>query len=291
MKKMKLAIASASMLAAGGAFALGYDADATTPSGDRLTERHVWQTALEPGECQGLCTATNAEETEVLGIVNIANATGCTPAATTCTPAPAVPDTYCGGNLTSTTSCAADYPGGFSSNAPVLQTVSVFSPQADPSAGNSIESELGQDTAPITVPFAWKIETNAIGKITAGWWLADTTFNGVTVIGFVNLSDSSAGTGASLTTYYSNPAGIATVDIDCFLDGDSTDCGIDNGGGGADFANGDVVFSNYTDASYITEACDEISGKAVPMPAFAAAALGLGLVGVTVLTGRRRQVK
>lgn len=40
----------------------------------------------------------------------------------------------------------------------------------------------------------------------------------------------------------------------------------------------------------ITTSCGN-GGKAVPMPAFAAAALGLGLVGVTLLTGRRKSMK
>lgn len=56
------------------------------------------------------------------------------------------------------------------------------------------------------------------------------------------------------------------------------------------------VFSSSAPFAYLT--CDldprydcATSGKAVPVPAFAAAALGLGMVGVTFLTSRRRAVK
>lgn len=55
------------------------------------------------------------------------------------------------------------------------------------------------------------------------------------------------------------------------------------------------------DVNYISEfdyvtcdtsrACGASGAKAVPVPAFAAAALGLGLLGVTLVTGRRRKIK
>lgn len=56
----------------------------------------------------------------------------------------------------------------------------------------------------------------------------------------------------------------------------------------------DWVWTNAGPIGYqtcdITAACAS-GGKAVPMPAFAAVALGLGLIGATVLTGRRRKVQ
>lgn len=57
-----------------------------------------------------------------------------------------------------------------------------------------------------------------------------------------------------------------------------------------------LVFQDVVKIDYATKECglnDSCAGagKAVPMPAFAAATLGLGLLGVTALTGRKRKVK
>ena len=57
------------------------------------------------------------------------------------------------------------------------------------------------------------------------------------------------------------------------------------------------VSSGWTEVSYLncdSDSTDSVCGelqKAVPVPAFAAAALGLGLFGITYLTARRRAVK
>ena len=298
MKMIKLAIVSTAITLSSGSLAIGYDANSTQPSGDRITERHVWQTKLATSDCNSLCQALHlvgGEETEMIGIFSIANATGCTPSATQCNLAPAEADTYCGGNLSSTTSCDTDFgTGNYSSNAPNQDTLSQFSPLANPTGipEQPISIEFGTDNVFLTAPFAWKLETNVKGKITDGFYITEITFLGVSTLVAVNFSDASSSTGASLTVYTSNPTGSQTIDIDCLLDGDSTDCNVDNGGGGTDWINGDVVFNNYTPLSYITGASDEVGGaKAVPMPAFAAAALGLGLMGVSLLTGSRRRMK
>lgn len=288
LNAIKLAVASAAMALTGGAFAMGYDSVETNPSGNRTVERHVWQTALEDGECTGLCQLTNSDNTEVQGIISIANATSCQEIGGLCDPLPTQVDIYCGGDLSSTTSCDADYGvGNYSSNAPAQDMLTVFAPFANTLGGQDRYPELGEFGNPganPTTTFAWKLTTAENGKITDGWYVADTSYQGTTVIGFVNMNDANTTTGHSLTTYYGT---ITSLDLDCFLDGNTTDCTT------GDFSMGPfATFSNFTALGYITAGVADIgSSKAVPVPAFAAAALGVGLVGITVLTGRRRQVK
>ena len=86
---------------------------------------------------------------------------------------------------------------------------------------------------------------------------------------------------------------LPTIDDAAAIFADITDGTIPTGTFGA---TNTWAFSSGAPFAYLT--CDldpsydcATTGKAVPVPAFAAAALGLGMVGVTFLTSRRRAVK
>lgn len=65
--------------------------------------------------------------------------------------------------------------------------------------------------------------------------------------------------------------------------------GFDAGAGDTPWGLVALIDIAYTTCDTVTE-CGQF-GKSVPVPAFAAASLGLGLLGITYLTGRRRTIK
>lgn len=302
--KIKMIAATIAAAFSTSAFSIGYDAEGSPLSGDAQYERHVWQTYTAVCEAPpaGLCAATGSTDGEVLGIIGFSNASQCTLSGGVCVPTPATKDRYCGnkaGNPAIGTPDCTGTPAGTTldtSSVPNQDALWVYSPNAA-----AITSELGSlqtavaavgaDTGSTTT-YAWDFTTDVNGKIICepgfdSFYVADTQYQSNTIVGIVNLCDTASPTGASLTTYVGD---ITLLDLSCILGAGGTANNVCNSGTYGDPAG--LTYSASNPLSYITEASDEVGGgKAVPMPAFAAAALGLGLIGVTTLTGRRRQVK
>ncbi|RZV59584.1 MAG: hypothetical protein EX270_01270 [Pseudomonadales bacterium] len=114
------------------------------------------------------------------------------------------------------------------------------------------------------------------GKIIGGWIRVTTGFNGATFYGLQDYDDRSS-------NVYSGCASQPSADqIRSMNDG------------GASTPVAGCVLDTTADLFYLScdsqTGCGEL-GKAVPIPAFAAATLALGLAGITYLTSRRRTVK
>lgn len=292
LNRMKLAVAAAAGIASSSAMAIGYDAASETVTGKTEREMHVWQVAslFEQGECTtAVCLGLGGGNTEILGIIDVPNKTLCVEAGDgSCDTFPQVEDRYCGGAAP----CAghtndlgqADTPdtAAFTPDHKVLRVYSANQ------TANKFQS-LGTDTlfpdasgnlVPITKFHSWDFTTAPNGKITSGYYIADTTFFGTTIIGIVDFDN----------RVLINMSGtIANVNISCYQN-TNTEAGYE---ACAALETG-VTYSNFSDASYITipdTEQDSDLAKSVPVPAFAAAALGLGLVGITAMTSRRRQLK
>ena len=132
------------------------------------------------------------------------------------------------------------------------------------------------------LPFSFRSATNfntsALGKITDGVVLADSGLTATGTIGVFFWPE-------QIIRTYRGDSSSANFNIPCATDlsQDFLTCG-----GTAGDASTHVTPAAEQPFAYVT--AEPSTGKAVPVPAFAAAALGLGLVATTILTGRRRNV-
>ena len=146
-------------------------------------------------------------------------------------------------------------------------------------------------------PDVFEITTNAEGKITGGWY----AFTAVNQAGEPRLIitdwDQSPiqAIGFASGTIGDDFSGLPTIAEVKSILADINAGNPPTAGYGAVYGpNADWKIQGVLDVSYetcdITFECGQF-GKSVPVPAFAAASLGLGLLGITYLTGRRRAIK
>ena len=126
-------------------------------------------------------------------------------------------------------------------------------------------------------PTAWDLTTDVQGKITGGWVFneSNSPSTGEPVYNF-NSFDKRRAITLNVCT-----GGEPTIgDAEAVMDGGAVPAG--------------CTLTHHGDLAYetcdLTDECGQLS-KSVPVPAFAAAALALGLAGITLVTSRRRSIK
>jgi len=259
-----------------------------TVTGSNPVEDHWIQSYTPISDCGPACSAALLGRSELIIHMELENQSGCMTAGVACAdPGVATTDTYNG----NAGGGASTQGGAASGTVPAVPKLSLFTPQKIGDAVNGAPHyiNLGQDDINAFSLTDWNFQTNAAGKVTTGH-----------IIGFINLGPGAQIIGTfnfdtgTLTTYY-GPEPLTAAEHTCLInsphdpDTDGNPATDDNCED--DLVNGGVLSRNAA-FSYINVGEEELEfGKAVPVPAFAAAALGLGLIGITILTGRRRQIK
>lgn len=269
--QIKLAITAATSIAAAAlstsAMSFAYQGtDELELLGTSPTELHAYTMRTRDGiECVAGDPCDPGENT-LDQVFQIPNKTVCTGVVgTSCTGYPQVADNYCSAGASSCTQDADDISG---SHNPTFLVTRFY----DASDNGYL------DLNAISAIDEWDLRTNEKGMITSGWYLANTTLGpGVNIVGVIDFD----------RKIQINLRGdIANVDEDCYL------AGADRAAWQACATAQGVTYSSFGNIAYMTVPMGQGgSEKAVPVPAYAAAALGLGLVGVTMLAGRRRKVQ
>ncbi len=151
-------------------------------------------------------------------------------------------------------------------------------------------------------PNCYRFVTNADGKITSGTYatlfvVPDGT-GGLFNVGNYTFFD----TRSTMTTVCATTNGPTLAQAEAWNTGYQAAGGYGAADGDASFGIGSIIGGTSCQVATVFQLvynhCDsdrgqcigQASAKAVPVPAYAAAVLGLGLVGVTLLTGRRKSV-
>lgn len=263
---MKTPFKSLLLLAAGlpllgmsaGANAMAYDSLGADMHGGSPRELQAFTATVEsadPSVCGAGCLTNfgyDGINNYVMAYDNLTPAAGSTGAATF----PQAEDHYVGTCATGTEPCAG---------APFYLVYDAFLPHLIGAAPTQY------DLAPGSTIRRWDFTTGPNGKIIDGWIVHESLFGSVftTFVDFTNSAfcSMSGGTAvdvnvSSIRTSGCNPTGTAPLTWDATHNFAYVTCDI-------------------------TSECGQLS-KSVPVPAFAAAALAIGLVGVTALTRRRR---
>ena len=277
MKKTQLIVALAAATGASGAFAFAYDSTTDQPVGTAAIERHAVSFTTEVTDCStsfdltgdtvpdNACLLAESQDSEFSASFEVANATTCSNGLGAACIAANVADTYTDG--TALTNLGAAW---------------LHSP--------ANTNPLGGRDIPLTTTFSdfSNYTTDANGKITSGVVVADSDFTSLSTIGVFFFPEQRIRTyrGDTTSSFYNNACAtnLGVSFEACIAINPSTDP--------ADqAANPSIVPASEQDFDYLTADVSGTSSKAVPVPAFAAAALGLGLVGVTIASGRRRSLK
>ena len=295
MKNIKLmtsaigaACATSALLMSANTFALGYDSSSDAPSGGREDELHAVQATTEAGDCAPdpanpgttFCDSSFSNDSEFTSIFVVDNASPCVPIAAlggACRNVGAgvgavsanVTDNYSGGAFE-----AAVGP------TPTVQYGSVFLPDCPEAAA---AGACFREFSLTSTFYSWNFNTAANGMITDGFLIADSNFgSGAATAGVFIFPE------LVFRTYRgAAPAGFPTVaDRDCVVDpnADYLTCWASASAGTGPSSESQFDYLTYPSVDFQLV-------KSVPVPAFAAAILGLGLVGITLLTGHRRKIK
>lgn len=269
MKKLQLITGLTLAVASSSVFALGYTSTTDAPVGTSLVERHAIQFTTEASDCfdsplvgGNVCVGAGSQDSEFTVVFENNNLTTCVSPAGTCDPNN-VADSYVDGT-----------------NLAPLGAARVHSP-------NNTTGGILRDL-PLATTFSdlSSYGTDANGKITSGVIIADSDFAGVGTIGVFFFPEMIVRTFRGVST---SPE----FDVTCATNLGATfsDCGSDILGGEIDGTN-DVIGASEQSFDYVTTPMGQSdASKAVPVPAYAAAALGLGLVGITIASSRRRTVR
>ncbi len=266
MNKTRIFSGLLGLFASASVFALGYQSMSEPPSGARAKEIHAVQFKTEAADCPVLavCLAAASVNSEFSAIVEVTNTTTCSSATGTCTPVPAV-DNYAGfGGIPSV---------GATPSAPYS---TIFLPGCPVGSAPCL-----RDLVLSSSFYAWDFNTDESGKITDGYFIADSTFAGSGTVGVFIFPD------MVVRTYRGDGAtGLPTPgDVACAADTstDFTTCWVDDAGSTDDGPATEQEFD------YVTVPMDDLTlTKSVPMPAFAALVLAGGLASITLVTRRRR---
>jgi len=270
MKTIKIIAGGLGLMMSATSFGLGYDsAGDDKPTGARASEVHGVQFTTRLSDCPdpAVCAAAASGDSEFTAILEVQNLSTCASPTGTCTPATAV-DNYVG-----------DLGTAVSGVAPASPYTNIFLPACPVGAAACL-----RDLPLSSTFYDWDFTTDANGKIVSGHAIADSTFATSGTVGVFVWPEK------VIRTYRGDAStGLATqAAVDCAVDlsQDFTTCWIDDAATPADGPSAEQDFE------YVTypESTGDLT-KTVPVPAFAAALLGLGLVAITVMTGRRRQIK
>lgn len=246
-------------------FGLAYDSTTDAPGGTAELEHHAFVFKTELANCAStaFCSAAGSIDSDFISVFSLTNTTTCSAALGTCS-AVNVADTYTGA-------------GGASTNGGGVPT-DVFTRVHSPNCNVGGPIPCLRDILLNTSFDEWNFTANEIGKLSSGYVIADSDFAGNGTIGAFNLD-------TMIVRTYRGTTADATFNSACAVDpnADYLTCMA------ATQTTGPATEQPF---QYITTPMSDLElAKAVPVPAFAAAILGLGLVAITVLTGRRRQVK
>lgn len=261
---------------------------ATNPSAPANPVEDHWIQSYTPTDDCGLaCQGASLQRSELIIHMELNNQSGCmTPGVACSDPGIATTDTYNG----SKSGGASTQGGAAIGGTPAVPKLGLFTPAKSGIATTAPHYiNLGQDDINAFSLTDWSFQTNAAGKVTTGH-----------IIGFIDLGPGSQIIGTfnfdtgTLTTYY-GPEPTTAAEHACLInsphDADTDGVPTTDDNCEDDLVAGGILSRNAA-FSYINAGEEELEfGKAVPVPAFAAAALGFGLIGITVLTGRRRQIK
>jgi len=268
---LALAVASAAGLAASGAHATPYDSVVLT--GGDPNEAHDLGFVVDI--CIADCVDNLGTGLEVDLVINIPNASPML--GTAGAPiSPTVSDRYACRAPTGLANENSSFDASGNCVGVTLATNNGFFP-----AGGNILLEI-----PFTSTMQrYEFLTDEEGKITSGFYLADFVFDGIPFLLYVNIDERFfCGVGGGVFSDYDMAAvnaSAASGSFDC-LAGQLPGFFLSSA---ASPAEGSALSYNTCD---VRDACGG-GGKAVPVPALAAATLGLGLVGVTLLTGRKKK--
>ncbi len=254
--KLKQAIKVAAGLATVAVATTATAFDSTPLSGGASTEIHAYD--FKVTECLAGCVATGGNDYELMSSYILPNPSPATGAFTE----PQVVDTLEGSFDASGNLVVVQGPAG---QFPTSGTASSYFPAF------AFTSVTGGSSA-----LRWDVTTAPNGKIIDGWVLYNSLYGGTnfTVIDFL-------ATGESCTYSGADPYAFVPDDHCGPSDGWNTPLSPLPTGAAKD-AFGTIAYLT-CDVDF---ECGQF-GKSVPVPAFAAAALGLGLFGITYLSGRR----
>lgn len=269
MKAIKLVAGGIGLIASMSTFGFGYDGVSNPIAGTSGIERHAFVNFGDPAGClnPAFCAGADSDNSESQIQLTVTNTSTCTLPTGPCIAANVV-DTYQGTGGAATLGVA-----------PTVDSFQIHSPECD----QPTNTNCGRDLPLVTALAGWDFITDATGKITSGYLYGDSGFG--SPAGTVGVFILEADGTKELRTYR---GGSSQLILACAIDinADPSTCWTDDPGTPLDGPAGASSFA------YITVPMVEGSlNKAVPVPAFAAAALGLGLIAITVLTGRRRQIK
>lgn len=286
MKFNKLTAAILGSIAASSTMAINYDG-AEPPVGSRLAEWHAFSATSSSGtECAPSGDNCGSSlESEFQAIITVLNKSSCTALTGVCTNNPGA-DSYANGDTVSFFD--ATVPGVVAAPALSVLGAHFHAPACD----YTNDLTCGRDFNLTNIICDYNFTTDENGKINSGFIVAESSLGGAApIIGQFNFDNGSA----ELRSYgvacdIDASGNLTNFDQTCLADPTQTPVGGAEGcftGTGFETDNG--VHRTTQPVDYVTAVAG--GGKAVPMPAYAAAALGLGLVGVTVLTGRRKALK
>jgi len=293
-----LALLSSNALATGGT----WDTSKSTFEGNSPFQYHNISYALTPAVCAAGCIAVNAEGQESHLQLVVTNKDGAffpgsaTNLDTLTKPVPADGQVYQSTNVGGADPLNTFDASGNQLTASLIniETWAVYNPAVQCQDVNPAFGLGGCNSAATGAVFvelggafnveAYNFNTDANGRIREGYLVASVLFAGTPFNVFVDWSaDGLVDTGANLGPL----SDFITAVDNGTLRNDPAGC--DGGGCGGLLPS--AGYSTTDIANYATVGGDEAAlAKAVPVPAFAAAALGLGLLGVTYATRRKGKI-